>query len=534
MYRSNFDESWFSSEVSNKGDKLVVESYNPLDNLDNRLYNTLKLRKPTRELIKSFKAFQKVYRARYDQNFSHSSVYDLSNTQLKYLFFSEKRIKYENMLGKNISSYYDSVPYKNSISTVSNLVSPLFNSTNTYFTSIPFLLSELSDSMKNIWFGYHSRWTQIEVQPTSLARFSLLGRPKINRNFEFNPIKRDIITASENYTNRLCSARKNYISNWSTSPFLYTRLSNWYASNGLTSHLFNNYTTKNVWFSLKLSNNYWETEYNIQYLSKLTPSYTDISTLGRSSWKPSTGAASYTYNTNILGEILTKRENLYTAYFLNSGYGIYLPEYLRATPTNTLFNEVKKVYSFIDPVNFIPEVSRDFYYTDTLKTNLGAVSKLSDIASPTVINYLFKNLFYYSLNNNLHYSGKFDNFTSKNQYRSMRKGISNMVKLHATGAVAMPTEVRVHILASSKDIIHSWSIPSAGIKIDCIPGYSSHRIAIFLSSGIFFGQCMEICGRFHHWMPIVVYFLRYDHFYLWTMDFCHNQTRYYTNKIRLN
>lgn len=80
----------------------------------------------------------------------------------------------------------------------------------------------------------------------------------------------------------------------------------------------------------------------------------------------------------------------------------------------------------------------------------------------------------------------------------MRKGISNMIRLHATGAILLPIEVRLHILASSKDIIHSWAIPSAGIKIDCVPGYSSHRIAIFLVSGIFWGQCMEICGRFHH------------------------------------
>jgi heme/copper-type cytochrome/quinol oxidase subunit 2 len=73
----------------------------------------------------------------------------------------------------------------------------------------------------------------------------------------------------------------------------------------------------------------------------------------------------------------------------------------------------------------------------------------------------------------------------RNQYRPMRKGVSNMIKLHATGAVAMPIETRLHILASSKDVIHSWAIPSAGIKIDCVPGYSSHRIMIFLVSGIF-------------------------------------------------
>lgn len=43
----------------------------------------------------------------------------------------------------------------------------------------------------------------------------------------------------------------------------------------------------------------------------------------------------------------------------------------------------------------------------------------------------------------------------KNQFRPMRKGISNMIRLHATGAIAMPIEIRLHILASSKDIIHS-------------------------------------------------------------------------------
>ena len=43
----------------------------------------------------------------------------------------------------------------------------------------------------------------------------------------------------------------------------------------------------------------------------------------------------------------------------------------------------------------------------------------------------------------------------QNQYRPMRKGISNMIRLHATGAIAMPTEIKLQILASSKDVIHS-------------------------------------------------------------------------------
>jgi heme/copper-type cytochrome/quinol oxidase subunit 2 len=85
----------------------------------------------------------------------------------------------------------------------------------------------------------------------------------------------------------------------------------------------------------------------------------------------------------------------------------------------------------------------------------------------------------------------------------------------------MPIEIRLQILASSRDVIHSWAIPSAGIKIDCIPGYTSHRIMIFFNPGIFWGQCMEICGRYHHWMPIVVYFMRRDLFFLWCTHFMH-------------
>tara|TARA_B100000497_G_C7695363_1_gene424465 strand:+ start:4718 stop:4999 length:282 start_codon:yes stop_codon:yes gene_type:complete len=73
----------------------------------------------------------------------------------------------------------------------------------------------------------------------------------------------------------------------------------------------------------------------------------------------------------------------------------------------------------------------------------------------------------------------------KNPYKPLRKGISSMLRLHATGAIGMPIEVRLQILASSRDVIHSWSVPSAGVKIDCVPGYTSHKIMIFLMEGIY-------------------------------------------------
>ena len=100
-----------------------------------------------------------------------------------------------------------------------------------------------------------------------------------------------------------------------------------------------------------------------------------------------------------------------------------------------------------------------------------------------------------------------------------------MIRLHATGAVAMPVEIRLQVLASSRDVIHSWAIPSAGIKIDCVPGYTSHRIMIFFNSGIYWGQCQEICGRYHHWMPIVIYFMKRDLFFLWCTHFTNTKEK---------
>jgi hypothetical protein len=146
----------------------------------------------------------------------------------------------------------------------------------------------------------------------------------------------------------------------------------------------------------------------------------------------------------------------------------------------------------------VGEVQRDLFYSNLVNSQLHVFTSLID--SQTLLTRL--GAFNTPLLHLVHvYFGDnvgLNNDLYVNQFRPMRKGISNMVRLHATGAVAMPIEMRLHILASSKDIIHSWALPSAGIKIDCIPGYSSHRVAIFLVSGIFWGQCMEICGRFHH------------------------------------
>lgn len=211
---------------------------------------------------------------------------------------------------------------------------------------------------------------------------------------------------------------------------------------------------------------------------------------------------------------------MYRRFFKDKSGALAIPKSLTASPSNSLLAEIRAAYPFIEPATYSSEVSRELLYSnvDFLRFSfmLDFIKILNKQQNSLPINFnSINNYFIYLLGPKSSYLGVGNNYDLyKSQYRPMKKGITNMIRLQATNAVAMPTEIRLHILASSKDVIHSWAIPSAGIKIDCVPGYSSHRIAIFLTHGIFWGQCMEICGRYHHWMPIVVYFMKRDLFFL--------------------
>jgi hypothetical protein len=249
----------------------------------------------------------------------------------------------------------------------------------------------------------------------------------------------------------------------------------------------------------------------------------------RSTWRPYTSVQSYHYNVTTLIDLLTRRELLYRQYFERTNKIIRLPRPFTVSPQNPLIAEVKASFKLIDPLTYASEYSREHYYYSMRYfrflmfkgwiASLGVGIKDLPI-NPNLVN---EYLFFYFLSNRRSTNIGSNNLLYKSQFRPLKKGITNMIRLHGTGAVAMPIEIRLQILASSRDVIHSWAIPSAGIKIDCIPGYTSHRILIFLTPGIYWGQCMEICGRYHHWMPIVVYFMKRDLFFLWCTHFGHRK-----------
>jgi hypothetical protein len=195
-------------------------------------------------------------------------------------------------------------------------------------------------------------------------------------------------------------------------------------------------------------------------ISIFTPSYSDLNSPARQSTQPLEGNNFYRYSSAILVDILSKREYLYRHYFSSKGFKAILPTHFIASPTNPLLLELKELGTS-DPINISSESSRDllYYHSSLFNTSIlhDIFSKLnySTTGLPLNLNLISNYALVYLTGNSNTTNLSNSNDLLKNQYRPMKKGVSNMIKLHATGAVAMPIETRLHILASSKDVIHS-------------------------------------------------------------------------------
>ena len=528
-FRADFDDfSW--SQNKDQGavkpwtlDMDLLQYVYDLEAKEFRLTNPLTLRSTARNSIVTYNALQKVFRARFEDGRSHASLNQFSALNVEQPFLNTSRVPYESLLGKTRNNFYKVNFYNNdSLELFNNLYSSS-GVTNYQFFDFPFLLSAKSDMSRYMWFDWYAKWGLVEAQSSSVSRYSTLGVPYIRKPFDYNVETSDPISETETYLTRISRARKNYLPNWTYTSYIFARSNTWTSAN--LGSLVSSPEYSTLRFILAKAANYTSAPVFADNTSDVfTPSNSGISTYTKSSWRPFSSVQSYYYTLSTLGDFLTKRELLLRQYLELNNRVIHLPADLRSTPNNPLVSEIQASFNFNDSTILNTEYSREVYYSSLEVFKFLLIREWLLLAKNPVINLTALNdyLFFYIFG--------IKNFTKnsdaielyKNPYRPLRKGISSMLRLHSTGAVAMPIEVRLQVLASSRDVIHSWSVPSAGVKIDCVPGYTSHKIMIFLMEGIYWGQCMEICGRYHHWMPIVVYFMRRDLFFLWCTHFIFN------------
>jgi cytochrome c oxidase subunit 2 len=81
--------------------------------------------------------------------------------------------------------------------------------------------------------------------------------------------------------------------------------------------------------------------------------------------------------------------------------------------------------------------------------------------------------------------------------------------------VVVPVNANVHVLVTGADVIHAWAIPSFGSKIDAVPGRLNETWFRAEETGVFYGQCSELCGLNHSYMPIVVEVVSQEDYDAW-------------------
>lgn len=94
-------------------------------------------------------------------------------------------------------------------------------------------------------------------------------------------------------------------------------------------------------------------------------------------------------------------------------------------------------------------------------------------------------------------------------------GAGSFRLLEVDNHIELPVNTHIRVLVTSADVLHSWAVPSFGIKIDACPGRLSQGSLFLKREGVYYGQCSEICGVNHGFMPIVVNAVSRDSFADW-------------------
>jgi hypothetical protein len=229
--------------------------------------------------------------------------------------------------------------------------------------------------------------------------------PKFDKIFEYGSQNANYID-SENYLNRLLMIRKHYHSTSKFSPSLTNRFI--LKNNGILNSVTFKTMSENFKYFILISgfNSFFKIntfKFNTSHLLNNTES--GVNKYGKNFFKLNFLDSSLSENYSTLSDILVRREFIYRSFLIGYNLKPNLPKSVVSDSNNFFFSE--------------------------LKSNMS-----------TNEHKLLGNVFN-------------DSLILKNQYKPMRRGISNMIRIQASNVVSLPVELRIQVLASSRDIIHS-------------------------------------------------------------------------------
>nr|ABE47674.1 cytochrome c oxidase II [Theclinesthes miskini]ABE47746.1 cytochrome c oxidase II [Theclinesthes miskini eucalypti]ABE47748.1 cytochrome c oxidase II [Theclinesthes miskini eucalypti] len=97
--------------------------------------------------------------------------------------------------------------------------------------------------------------------------------------------------------------------------------------------------------------------------------------------------------------------------------------------------------------------------------------------------------------------------------------MNNFRLLDVDNRIVIPMNNNIRMLITATDVIHSWTVPAIGVKVDANPGRLNQTSFFINRPGIFFGQCSEICGANHSFMPIMIESISIKNFINWINNY---------------
>ena len=93
--------------------------------------------------------------------------------------------------------------------------------------------------------------------------------------------------------------------------------------------------------------------------------------------------------------------------------------------------------------------------------------------------------------------------------------VGDLRLLEVDNAIVLPVKTPIRVLVTATDVLHSWAVPSLGVKVDAVPGRLNQLAFTIKREGVYYGQCSEICGVNHGFMPIAVRAVSIDTYCYW-------------------
>nr|QHD59283.1 cytochrome oxidase subunit II [Ergaula pilosa] len=138
---------------------------------------------------------------------------------------------------------------------------------------------------------------------------------------------------------------------------------------------------------------------------------------------------------------------------------------------------------------------------------------MDEINNPTITLKTIGHQWYWSYEYSDFANLEFDSYMipqNENNYKDFRL-------LDVDNRTILPFNTFIRIIITAADVLHSWTIPSLGVKADATPGRLNQTSFLINRPGLFFGQCSEICGANHSFMPIVIESISTEKFISWVM-----------------